>query len=343
MSNLLRVGASFLAISAFVLAGCSKEEALPVVSRTQNTQNTKTIVPSEQELKKAWETFVSNVENGKWKDNFGQYVDKKTQVADDGGIRPIRKEVDLSLRKTKKIVKKGENGEIITYLIPYDGDCPPDAIDCGGNGGGGGYTYVSSFISSENIGRFDNLQQNPYDHITDLEFAKSSYASVSSQPGYYKLDADLNKGAGGKYIYMCFTRGNADAHGFSGYPWSRTGPVTMLAASATSTSIHSRPYGYANIMNPTGTPVVNEYKVIDLNDGAGGKYIHGYYSKTSSPSDLSPRQNAPTPRLAVVEEVGIVSGNYSGVRPPDGWFYDPTNLNEGAGGDYIYLCWKYTH
>ncbi|MCX7987156.1 MAG: hypothetical protein N2662_09485 [Bacteroidales bacterium] len=74
---------------------------------------------------------------------------------------------------------------------------------------------------------------------------------------------------------------------------------------------------------------------VDLNEGAGGKYIYLYYEKKA----------AFDPSLSITELDVITSCCYPIIVPPyswdmcgksfgsEGW----TDLNQGAGGDFIYL------
>ena len=51
-----------------------------------------------------------------------------------------------------------------------------------------------------------------------------SSSSISAPPGYCKIPVDLNTGAGGKYIYFCYRRGNDN-------------PITGLKVSESSYSL----------------------------------------------------------------------------------------------------------
>jgi hypothetical protein len=41
-------------------------------------------------------------------------------------------------------------------------------------------------------------------------------------------------------------------------------------------------------------------------------------------------------------DIQVIRGTSSGISCPDGWTKKPTDLNKGAGGDFIYLCTRYT-
>jgi hypothetical protein len=41
-----------------------------------------------------------------------------------------------------------------------------------------------------------------------------------------------------------------------------------------------------------------------------------------------------------INEVGVIAGGNSGIACPSGWTRVGQDLNQGAGGDYIYFCYK---
>jgi hypothetical protein len=67
-----------------------------------------------------------------------------------------------------------------------------------------------------------------------------------------------------------------------------------------------------------------------------GKYIYSFQLKDVYTSD---NNNVLTfhPGYA---EIGVLSGNSDTIQPPVGWIKYPADLNEGAGGDYIYFCYR---
>jgi hypothetical protein len=86
--------------------------------------------------------------------------------------------------------------------------------------------------------------------ITGLEVVTGK-PPIEAPPGFKKLDADLNKGAKGKYIYLCYKRGGGR-------------PITDLAVIVDGSSKVAAPAGYTKISK-------------DLNEGAHGKYIYLCY------------------------------------------------------------------
>ena len=48
--------------------------------------------------------------------------------------------------------------------------------------------------------------------VTDVQVISGGSANICPPEGYTKIDVDLNAGAGGKYIYLCYQNGGrADA------------------------------------------------------------------------------------------------------------------------------------
>lgn len=139
-------------------------------------------------------------------------------------------------------------------------------------------------------------------YIVDLKVIEGDRPDISpDDPLFFKIPADLNAGAGGKFIYLCTKRGDEN-------------PVTgLFCISGTNTNIQAPP-GY------TKDP-------IDLNHGAGGRFIYLCYSKDS---DLG------TP----IKEVSVVIGGNANITAPTGYNKISQDLNEGAGGAFIYLCYQ---
>lgn len=255
-------------------------------------------------------------------DKTGQYVSKDVQITgyENGSERPTRPKFDAAA------------GRVGTKDIA---PCDP----CGGSGGTTTPTVTSTFLSSESIGGYGSYYYNRNNLIQDLKIIKGSSSSINTGdlPGYYKINADLNRGVGGQYIYLCFTRDPEKVQGSISNPgaWKndeRIGwkvPVRGIV-------IKSQSFGPTPPWPDYWTPPVETkdgfggFHIADLNDGARGKYIYAFQRKDSYDATLP-----------YVKEVGVLYGNSSSIQPPSGWERIPGDLNEGAGGDYIYFCIKY--
>ncbi|MDO6389560.1 hypothetical protein Q4E40_05445 [Pontibacter sp. BT731] len=287
----------FLFILSFTLAltGCekSKDTAQPFVVEPNTSQA--------QDARK---------DDDYKRNKTGQYVSKDVQVIgyDDGSVRPTRPKFDVTA---------GEIGS--RNVVPCD---PCD--------GGGGSVLPPVFLTSEGLGAVSSY---PSGYIYALRLIVGTSSSIQPSEGHIKINTDLNKGAGGKYIYLTFTRDPQYAYENYISPVNYTTPITDLMAVSYSQVCYTfngylcnaNPWnGWVHMFTFNGT----YSQTVDLNDGVGGKYIFGHVYRETS--------NGRTP----IKEVGIISGNTSNITPPSGWIKYHQDLNEGAGGDYIYLCFK---
>lgn len=119
------------------------------------------------------------------------------------------------------------------YKIPFDLN----------DGAGGKYIYLCKHTA-----KYDHRSSNQT-CINDIKIIFGKNASAPA--GYTKLPQDLNAGAGGKYIYLCY----------------RTAPYSNTEAIKDVTVIGSKD---ANVAPPYDFRTVPG----DLNDGAGGLYIY---------------------------------------------------------------------
>ncbi|MCB2378495.1 hypothetical protein LGH70_12920 [Hymenobacter sp. BT635] len=309
-----------------LLISCSKETG--VAPKEPNNADRNQTSP--------WTAFVQRVSEGVNSDPLGQYVAKSVQVADgtDRLQRPKMNAEDRSWASIQSLLA-ATRGPDVPYIQPIEPTCD-DYSYCGGGGGGGGGTptVYSTFTSSEGQSLNGDPFINPDNYILDVELAKSSYASVDAKSGYTKLSADLNKGAGGKFIFLTFTRSSFE-QGHSG-KWPAQHPLTRIWADSYSSSSDHDAHGTG--LDEVWNPTWGSFYLCDLNDGAGGKYIYAHMTKDiQRPAGWQ----SGTPPKVPIKEVGILSGNSSSIQPPAGWVRDGKDLNEGAGGDFIYLCTKY--
>jgi hypothetical protein len=193
-----------------------------------------------------------------------------------------------------------------------------------GEAGGTDVTVLAStFRSSVGLGS---------GYIRDLKFEKGDTSSQTPLPGYFLIPADLNKGAGGTYVYLPFTRDATKVQGPFEYCGGQNQYVTGIIADDFGAASNMK--GTCNVgVSPYAAPPIWEYpgadflpwKHPDLNDGAGGRFIFAWQQMHLSGSP--------------VREVGVVSGNSSGISCPSGWTRVNQDLNQGAGGDWIYFCY----
>jgi hypothetical protein len=142
--------------------------------------------------------------------------------------------------------------------------------------------------------------------ITDVKFCVSTLASCTCPTGYSKINADLNKGAKGKYIFTCTT---TDAT--AGDPWAA---MTAIAGPKDSKC----PAGYTRIEQ-------------DLSEGAlkHGAYHYLCYTRAGYVAGK-----------VDIEDIQIAESGSSSVSCPVGYSKVNQDLNSGCHGDYVFFCTK---
>lgn len=149
---------------------------------------------------------------------------------------------------------------------------------------------------------------NP-DRIVDVAVIAGKNSNISAPTGYEKFPYDLNAGAGGDFIYLCFRRATSES-----IKYSKLRPVIDLKIILGDSG---------NIQAPTGFEKIP----VDLNKGASGKFIY-LCKKYGNSGDF---ENG-------VRDITIIGGSHSNLTPPYRYKKLPQDLNTGAKGNFIYLC-----
>lgn len=137
---------------------------------------------------------------------------------------------------------------------------------------------------------------------------------------YYKIPVDLNEGAGGKWIYLYYTKTTNvyEALCDIDFYWD-TQPIV--------------PLHFPSNLIKLGTSFGNN-GWSDLNDGAGGWFIkmvgRNYFYTYDSYEGGNP----------AIGDIAIISSSNSMTYWRSGWRLVNKDLNRGAGGKYIYLAYK---
>jgi len=203
------------------------------------------------------------------------------------------------------------------------GRLPPP--DNSGGGGGPPPPPPAVFTSSVGFGGTGNIR--------DLKFIKGDTPFEVPLDGYTVISADLNKGAGGTYIFLTFTRRQDKMQIGNLCNWENNEFVTGLFADDFNALDAVQMKGtcaglglpWTPIWEATGDPFW-PWKHPDLNDGSGGRFIFAWQARVGTGAPLT--------------EVGVLSGSSSTIQCPAGWTRVDQDLNQGAGGDYIYFCYK---
>jgi hypothetical protein len=140
-----------------------------------------------------------------------------------------------------QIVERNEGfGVIVTMSMPMGGVGVPSNTVASRKPVTSSYSVLGSFDAIR-VGLYDNAQ-----------------SQVNLSDGYSRLLLDLNKGAGGKYVYFEVRSG-------------QTSLISAVAIQHGSSKTQPPPVGYVQV--PT-----------DLNAGAGGEYIYLSYMTGGSPA-----------------------------------------------------------
>lgn len=141
--------------------------------------------------------------------------------------------------------------------------------------------------------------------------------NVLPPAGYTKIGIDLNKGAGGDFIYLCYTKDYAAGL-----------PINGLQVYSGGNRGHTNPAGYLNTPNTLSPSGATDG---DLNRNSGGDFIFLHYSRTA--------ENPMTGGLMLpLSDVGIILGSKS--NTPAGWNIINHDLNRNCGGSFIYVVYK---
>lgn len=156
-------------------------------------------------------------------------------------------------------------------------------------------------------------------YVTDMVFVadESEWNARSKCPaGYQLINADLNAGAGGYFIYLCYKLGDNVNEAYTDFFMEYTG-----AAKNPETKSMNHNSNYANYTRIGA----------DLNKGAGGDYIYLWTTKAKT--------------LPPITNMAVAFDNPNSVNPE--WpsvcwqnTQSPADVNKSVKGKYIYI--KYT-
>lgn len=140
-------------------------------------------------------------------------------------------------------------------------------------------------------------------YIDQLVVITGGSSTIEPPAGYAKVPYDLNTGAGGDFIYLCY-------HEQAWEPDNLKPAVTAIQI----------------IYNREETPVGYIKLPQDLNKGAGGDDVYLCYK-----ADTYDTNNA-------VNKVTVIGGGNADINAPYGYDKVPGDLNRGAGGEFVYVC-----
>lgn len=161
----------------------------------------------------------------------------------------------------------------------------------------------------------ENAQQraSQYIHSVYVHSSNSSYPQTAS--GHTVIPVDLNIGAGGKYIWLGYSRSTSFGN-----------PIRSFEVHSGGRR-HQSHSNFYHVKNNRGYPPVGN-RGADLNEGAGGDYIY-LLDNTWNGSRI--------------KEIAIYVRPGSGPpfwACPSSWDWCSSDLNKGAGGEYVHLLAK---
>jgi hypothetical protein len=147
------------------------------------------------------------------------------------------------------------------------------------------------------------------DAITELHVIYGGSSGIQCPAGFTKYPVDLNKGAGGDFIYLCYKRGVG-------------APVTGMAVGINTNPVSQAPDGWTLIP-------------VDLNRNAGGYYVYLYYTKYPGQADVAANE----PDCRTVRDIVVLEGS---AATPAGYTVIPYDLNRGTSnsGPALYFAYK---
>ena len=178
--------------------------------------------------------------------------------------------------------------------------------------------------------------------IKDVQMVSGDSSGVACPSGYTKVNQDLNQGAGGKWVYLCYAQ--------TVYQEEALGAFEVLLANS----------GSVDCGGTINDKPTHKAAGADGNAGTGGAWIH--YCIATGKQDYG-AYDVPFAIKGIFFQSSATyylgSPCYDGLSPtwdvsrvnPDGWELAAKNqnsnyvgstargdMNEGAGGHYIYTC-----
>ncbi|PAJ72069.1 hypothetical protein CJF42_23240 [Pseudoalteromonas sp. NBT06-2] len=147
-------------------------------------------------------------------------------------------------------------------------------------------------------------------YIDDIIVIQGNSSKVDVPAGYSKINTDLNKGAGGDYVYLCYHTQAVNSEDLQGNPYCITGLTTIKGK-------EKAPKGFTKLS-------------VNLNADAGGKHIYFCIKKEPYNDTLS------------IKDLRVIKGDNPNISAPYEFTKIKQNLIEDAGGDYIYACYSTT-
>ncbi|MFJ5503730.1 MAC/perforin domain-containing protein [Pectobacterium carotovorum] len=141
------------------------------------------------------------------------------------------------------------------------------------------------------------------DYINELIVIAGGNSTIMPPQGYTRIPYDLNAGAGGDYIYLCYHE----------QEWISDNPKKSITDIKIIYDNEKKPDGYIKLPQ-------------DLNKGAKGAYVYLCYKMEDYNLDTA------------IKKITVIGGDNPDINAPYGYKKIPDDLNKGAGGQYVYIC-----
>ena len=177
--------------------------------------------------------------------------------------------------------------------------------------------YLKAEFEKMNIAMANYNKWPVEKYVVDVTFvtAGNEFAARAQCPaGYQLINADLNAGAGGDYIYLCYKLGENADDAITDFFMEYTGSAAPSGTATISHNANNVPYTRIGI---------------DLNKGAGGEFIYLWYTKAKTKSP--------------VKDMGVAFDN-AGWPDYESVFWlntqSPADVNKSVGGATIIIKFK---
>ena len=156
--------------------------------------------------------------------------------------------------------------------------------------------------------------------LVNLSFIKDK--SSKCPRDFEKIDVDLNKGAGGAYLYLCKQRSSSKESYIEQIIIGSVNEKTEIVSNFKGNKGNIRDYYNFTLLVSNG--------ISDLNLGTKKheKYVNLYAHSTANE------------QVALLDIEVVSNKDKTTNRCSTGFELDEGDLNEGAGGNYVYICVK---
>ncbi len=219
------------------------------------------------------------------------------------------------------------------------------AVTLGGGAGAG-----TPFLINNSLTVSASASETSTTYIRDIQIVYGSTAAKAKAKcpsGYTLIDKDLNKGAGGDYMYLCYSTTDSFSAALDGLIVDNKKSNSSIPTSVYSNTSIPMIYScgmwkldYRMLDNPRNKKTNSVYYSridTDLNKDAGGDYIY-LYKQIKTSNITSKIQSLDI----LVSDHKINDSKYNGYNVLK-WYSDSStnaDLNRKAGGAYIYLLYK---